>query len=184
MAIANIKKDKLSSGDVDTASDIFAEHGDFIRSVIQFNVRNREMSEDLFQDMFIFFASKPIPSDVENIRAFIYRVVSDRVKDSYRSMDCYQKRLGKYAVEQDYNDYRCPEQRAIETEETEKMLDMIRQTLPEKQALAVEMRYNEDRDSVEVAEKMGIKSRSVSRYVCIGLKKIRQVFEYNQGCNL
>lgn len=170
-------KDGVSLSNVDRAEKIFAEHGAFIRSVIKFNVKNQADAEDLFQDAFLFLISKPISNDVQNTRAFLYRIISDNIKDAFRRIHRYQARIYRYATHQRSIVENKPEDTVIAIEETEKMFELIRKRLPPKEALAVTLRYKDNCDTTKVAEKIGIKPRSVSRYVSVGLKKIRRTLD-------
>jgi len=177
--LANINKKGDALSNVDLAEKLFIEQGDFIRSIISFNVKNQVLSEDIFQDLFLFFVSNPIPQDVQSVRGFLYRVISDRSKDALRKIGRYQARIRRYAESRRRIIENYPENVAIEIEETEKMFELIRRRLPPNEARAVTLRYRNNDDIVEVADKMGIKPRSVSRYVSAGLKKIRQAFSAN-----
>ena len=183
MPRVSISKNGDVSSNVDRAERVFEEYGDFIRSIIRFNVRNEALSEDLFQDLFLFLISRPIPQDVQNVRGFLYRVVSDNIKDAFRRMDRYQARIHRYADRQERVINNRPEKNLSEIEETKRMFELIQKRLPSNEALAVTLRYRNNYDTKEIAEKMGVKPRSVSRYVSIGLKKIRHAFAGKQGGN-
>ncbi|MHC4123295.1 MAG: RNA polymerase sigma factor [Planctomycetota bacterium] len=177
--MAETKKKGDVSGNITLAMKVFEEHGDFIRTIIRFHVKNEAEGEDLFQDFFLFLVSKPIPEEVQNVRGFLYRVVSDQIKDALRRIDCYQRRICRYAERHKRIIENCPKNVVIEVEETKKMLELIRRRLPSKEAWAVTLRYGNNCNIGEVADKMGIKPRSVSRYVSAGLKKIRHAFDVN-----
>ncbi|MBW8042260.1 MAG: sigma-70 family RNA polymerase sigma factor [Planctomycetes bacterium] len=176
MAEANIhqKSDALSS--VDRVGEVFDEYGDFIRSIIRFHIRNEAEAEDLFQDLFLSLIVKPIPEEVQNVKGFLYKIIYDTVKDSYRRIDRYQARIRKYSKRNLHIVKNHPESSLIDVEETKKMFDLIKRHLPTQEALAVTLRYRDDCDTGEVAEIMGVKPRSVSSYVSTGLKKIGHAF--------
>lgn len=176
------KKGHIPSN-VERAMKIFAEHGDFIRSVIDFNVRNKALSEDLFQDLFLFFVSKPIPEEVQCVRGFLYKVITDGIKDTLRRIDRYQTRVHRYAEHQKFIIENCPENSIIEAEEIGRMFELIERRLPLSEARALTLRYKNSCDTAEVAKIMGIKSRSVSRYISIGLRKVRYILNLNRGSN-
>ena len=166
-------------GDVPTnvehAAKLFAEHGVFIRSVINYNIKNQALSDDLFQDLFLHFVSKPIPAEVQHIRGFLYKVISDRNKDAFRKINRYQENLRKYAYAERKKGAikHRPDSAVIKAEEAERMFSLIARHLSPTEAHAVMLRYRNDCDVTEVAKKMRVKPRSISRYVSIGLKKIR-----------
>ena len=80
MASVSTNKESDTQSNTGLAEKIFEEHGDFIHSIIRFNVNNKVEAEDVFQDFFLSLISKPIPEEVQNLRGFLYRVVSDNVR--------------------------------------------------------------------------------------------------------
>ena len=181
MTSANMNKKANTSAPIDQVERIFKEHGDFIRAVIRFNVRNEMLSEDLFQDLFLSLILKPIPEGVRNTKGFLYRLVCDSIKDAYRRIYRYQRRLNRYAERNTHRMECHPENILIEMEEVKKMFELIEKHLSQREALAVKLRYRDDYDTTKIAEKMGVKPGSVNRYVCVGLKKVRQAFHISRG---
>jgi RNA polymerase sigma factor (sigma-70 family) len=74
-----------------------------------------------------------------------------------------------------------PEDAIIETEETEKIFKLIEKCLPHSEARAITLRYMNDFSIKDVAEKMNVDGRTVSRYISVGLKKARQFLTIKQG---
>jgi RNA polymerase sigma factor (sigma-70 family) len=183
VATTNIKLKSDAPSSVERAAEVFDEHGDFIRSVIHFHVRNKTEAEDLFQDLFLSIVAKPIPDEVRNVKGFLYKLITDTIKDAYRRIIRYQTRIHRYAEYHLRIIESHPAAGLIDVEEAKKMYDLIERHLPTKEALALKLRYKHNCDMEEVAEKMGVKTRSVSRYVSIGLKKIGHVLDKKQGSN-
>jgi RNA polymerase sigma factor (sigma-70 family) len=171
-ASINQKSDVLSN--VERAAEVFDKYGDFIRSVICFHVKNEVEAEDLFQDLFLLLVAKPIPQEVQNVKSFLYKVISDMIKDAFRRIDRYQARISRYAERNVRTIEKRPENVLMEVEETKKMFELIERRLPSYEALAVTLRYRDNCSTEEAAERMGVKSGSVSRYVSVGFEKIRR----------
>jgi len=76
---------------------------------------------------------------------------------------------------------RTPENAFIEVEEINKMFGLIKGRLKDSQYQAIALRYKSQYNNKEVAEIMGVKRTSVSRYISIGLKKIRQSLKLKGG---
>ena len=178
---ASVNERSGVQSNADLAEKIFEEHGDFIRLFIRFHVNNKAEAEDLFQDFFLSLISKPIPEEVQDVRAFLYRLASDKTKDAFRRIERYQARIRRYAERRRRVIDGSPEHVVIQIEQTEKMFKLIRERLPLSEARAVTLRYRNNRDIGEVAKQMGIKPRTVSRYVSVGLNKLRQVFSVSKG---
>jgi RNA polymerase sigma factor (sigma-70 family) len=169
---------------VERAAEVFDEHGAFIRSVIRFHTKNEQKTEDLFQDFFLFLVAKPIPQEVQNVKGFLYKLITDLVKDSFRRIDCYHATMRRYAERHVRTIEKRPENVIMEIEETKKMFESIEKRLPPPQALAVTLKYRDSCDTGEVAKKMHVKPRSVSRYVSVGLEKLRCVLDEEQRGHL
>ncbi len=163
---------------VGLAAEIFAEYGDFIHMVIFSQVKNKARIDDIFQDFFLSLVRKPIPQDVKNIKGYLYRAITNDIIDATRRVERYWNHVHKYSeyLEHPINK-RTPENAFIDVEETNKMFGLIKGRLTNSQYQAMALRYRTDHSIKEVAEKMGIKSTSVSRYISMGLKKIRQSFK-------
>ncbi len=168
---------------VEQAAEIFAEHGSFIRSTIAFKINNEALCEDLFQDVFLFLVAQPIPEGVQNIKGFLYKAIADRITDAVRNIGSYQARINRYSKRQTISTCAPPEEALIDLEETEKMFKLLQSRLYPKEVLALKLRYLDDYNRTEAAEKMAINPKSVSRYVSVGLKKVRQALGVNKGDN-
>ncbi len=160
------------------AAEVFAEYGDFIYMVIRYQVKNDIQADDLFQDFFLSLVTSPLPTGVRNIRGYLYRAITNKIIDATRRVERYRNHVHKYSeyLEHPVNK-RTPENAFIDVEETNKMFGLIKGRLTNSQYQAIALRYSTHHSIKEVAEKMGVKSTSVSRYISIGLKKIRQSFK-------
>jgi RNA polymerase sigma-70 factor (ECF subfamily) len=164
------------------AAEIFALHGDFIRKVIQYRIGDADLADDLFQNFFLSLVSRPIPLDVQNVQSYLYRAIINDSFDAVRRVEQYQDRIERYSkrVENPINKGR-PENALIETEETQKMFKMIERLLPTSESRAVTLKFKNDSSIGEVAKQMAVNNRSVSRYISVGLKKLRQVVLKKEG---
>lgn len=171
MALPDTSKCRNNVG---LAAEIFAEYGDFIHMVIFSQVKNKARINDIFQDFFLSLVRKPIPQDVKNIKGYLYRAITNDIIDATRRVERYCNLVHKYSeyLEHPINN-KTPENAFIDVEETNKMFGLIKGRLTNSQYQAMALRYRTDHSIKEVAEKMSVKSTSVSRYLSIGLKKIR-----------
>jgi RNA polymerase sigma factor (sigma-70 family) len=175
-------KEVKTPDNVQRAAAIFFEHGDFIRKVIYYKILDENKVEDLFQDFFLSLVTRPVPQDVRNIRSFLYKAIINDITDRARSIERYKKLKHKYA------DFFCEsvnnktvENALLETELIEKMIGLISERATKGEASAISMRYRENLCIDEVADKMHINKRSVSRYISAGLRKVRQIMSPEQG---
>jgi len=181
MALRNTHRNNYANN-VDVAAKIFAEYGDFIRMVIRYQVKNEAQVDDLFQDFFLSLVASPLPAGVQNVKGYLYRAITNKIIDATRRVERYRKHVHKYSeyLEHPINK-RAPENAFIDIEETNKMFGLIKGRLKDSQYQAVALRYKSQYNIKEVAEIMGVKRTSVSRYISIGLKKIRQSLKLKGG---
>ncbi len=168
---ANVRKK------VELASALFEERKDEIRAIIQFNMSDKSKVDDIFQDLFLAIVDKPVPPDVKNPNGYLYRMIINDIIDMTRRKKSYQARIQRYAEFRRYSIINNePENIVIQVEEKEKMIELIERQLPSREAEAVIKRYGRDISIGDAATRMNVKKRTFSRYLSLGLKKIRQFF--------
>jgi len=180
--VARVKKESVPPSNVERAAEIFSEYGDFILAIIRYQVSDDAQADDLFQNFFLSLISRPIPPGIQNVKSYLYRAITNDIVDSARRVERYQSLMHKYAKSFDYSiNKSAPENALIEKEETNKMFKLIEGWLPYSEAVAVTLRYRDDCNIKEIAKKMHVKRRSVSRYISGGLNKVRQFLTVKQG---
>jgi RNA polymerase sigma factor (sigma-70 family) len=163
-----------SPDSVTGAARIISEYGTFIRTIIYCKVKNEDLAEDLFQDFYLSLVSKPIPAEIQNIKSYLYKAITNDILDATRRVNKYRTRINKYAKISKYSINKiAPEDALIETEETDKMFEAIKGWLQRTESQAIILRYKDSFDVKETAKKMNVNNRTVSRYVSSGLSKIR-----------
>jgi len=174
MALQNTNTNNYANS-VDAAAKLFVEYGDFIYTVIHYQVKNETQADDLFQNFFLSLVYKPIPQNVKNIKGYLYRAITNDIIDATRRVEKYSHHMHKYAENFNHSiNKRTPENAFINVEETDKMFEILKGQLTSSQFQAIALRYKNHYSNKEIAEKMDVKSKSISRYISIGLKKIRQ----------
>jgi RNA polymerase sigma factor (sigma-70 family) len=160
---------------VGLAAEVFDRYGDEIRAIIHFNVKDKSKADDIFQEFFVSIVRKPIPLGLQDIRAYLYRAVTNDVIDVSRQIKCHQDHIQKYAeCRKHFVISEDPQNTAIQTENTKKMLYLIESRLPKRQAEVVIQRYGQSLSTTDTAEKMDVNERNVSRYLSVALKKMRE----------
>jgi RNA polymerase sigma-70 factor (ECF subfamily) len=160
---------------VNIAANVFGEYGDFIHAVIRCKVGNEDRADDLLQDFFLSIVSNPPPPALQNIKGYLYRAIINDIVDAVRRMKRYESHVCKYGEQLYYSiNKNGLENTLIEGEKLDKLFALIKQGLPENESQAIALRYRDNYSIKEVADKMGVKKRTVSSYISVGLKKIRQ----------
>jgi len=161
---------------VKTAAYVFTEHGDFIHAVIRSRVKDCSEADDLFQDFFLSLVAKPPPLGVKNIKSYLFRAITNDMVDATRRVEKYRARIHRYAEHLRYiTGNGDPEKTLARAEEMNRTFELIEGRLQPSETRAITLRYRDDFSVQEVAATMGVDSRSVSKYLYKGLKKIRQL---------
>ena len=166
--------DQKINPNVAKASQVFDEYGDYIRAVIRFRVKDESLVEDLYHDFYLNLVNNPIPDDVKNVKSFIYKIIVCDIVDEIRKIQRHKAKLQVYA--EYHQSHTAKEMSPKNNSETiEKITQEIKKQLTLTEAKAIDLRFNQNCDVQETAEKMGVKPRSVSRYMSVGLSKLKKV---------
>lgn len=163
---------------VGLAAGVIDEYSDFIYMVICTQVKNKSRVDDIFQDFFLSLVAKPIPDNVKNIKSYLYKAICNDIVDTQRQVERYKTQVKKYRERCNFSINNSePENALIKDEQLNKMFNLIKGQLTSSQSQAIALRYGKNHTVQEIAEEMGVKSTSVSRYICTGLRKMRQSFK-------
>jgi RNA polymerase sigma factor (sigma-70 family) len=180
--VARVKKEPVPPVNVDRAAEIYSKYGDFIRTVIYYHVENDAQADDLFQDFFLSLVSKPIPANIQNIKGYLYKAITNDIIDAFRRVEKYKTQIGKYAECFNYSvNNNSPENAFTDVEQTDKMFGLIEGWLRHSEAQAITLRYRNSYNIKEIAEKMHVDNRTISRYISTGLSKVRQFLTVKRG---
>jgi len=161
---------------VDTAYNVFAEHGNFIRAVLGSRVKNEAQADDIFQNFFLSLVHKPVPEGVRDIKSYLYKAIINDIVDAARRVERYQALVHRYSEQPNFSiNTISPENALSIKEETDKVLGLINSRLRRSELQAITLRYGNCTDINEVAEKMGVNSGTVRRYISVGLAKVRKL---------
>ena len=163
---------------VAAAAKVFDDYGDFIEKTIRSKIQDQNHAEDLYQNFFLCLVHNPLSGDIQNIEAYLYKVISNLIIDATRTTNAYQNCINKYAEHYRYPPSRTnPEKDALEMDETKKLFNIIGKQLSRTEAQAVRMRYQDGLSTERIAEKMGVQRATVRGYVSEGLRKIRELLK-------
>jgi RNA polymerase sigma factor (sigma-70 family) len=182
MALLHVNKRSELSHNVDRAAELFSEYGDFIFAVILNQVGNDGQANDLYQDFFLSLVSRPISADIQNIKSYLYRAITNDIIDAARRAEKYKTLMHKYAECLDYSiNNSSPGNALIKTEEINKTFKLIGGQLPRSEAQAITFRLRDNFSIKEVAKRMHVNSRTVSRYISSGLSRVRIFLNNKKG---
>ena len=182
MPVARVKKKSVPPSNVERAVEVFSEYGDFILAVIYYQVGNHAQADDLFQDFFLSLVSRPIPQNIQNIKSYLYKAITNDIVDAIRRAEKYQARIRKYADCLNFSvNKSTPKNALIEEEEIDRMFKFIEGCLPRSEAQAITLCYKHNHNIKDIAREMHVNDRSVRKYIFRGLSKLRQFWTVKRG---
>jgi len=161
---------------VERAIAVFSEYGDFILAVIRFQAQDRHWREDLFQEFFLALIHRPVPAEVRNVKNYLYRAVVNHVLDSARARESYRRAVKKYVKETriPINSRSAGNALIEDTEQRNATIAYLARNLQEREAQAFVLRYRDNFSIGEIAARMGVNGRTVSRYLSQSLRRLRE----------
>jgi len=161
---------------VDLATQIFTEHEPVIRTLIRQYVTGPEDEDEVYQNLYLSLVLRPPPQPLLNVPAYLNTVIRNDVIDAVRRRRSQHALVAQYALNQAQGetDAAGPEQRVTQAEEVQRITDLVGRLLPDHEARAVIERYVYGHSTTDVAQHMRVKERTVARYACVGLQRIRQ----------
>lgn len=160
---------------VRAATAIFDEHGEFIRVILRHQAGSGLDIEDLFQEFYLALLHKPVPAEVQDVRGYLYRAIVHHVISAARRRGTYSKAMKKYAKEAKISiNNRGAEDAFISEEHQNATVANWARYLQDREAEAFVMKYRDECSIPEIATKMGIDRRTVSRYLSEGLRKLHR----------
>jgi len=159
------------------ATAAFTQYGDVIRAAIRFQAGDKLDHEDLYQEFYLSLVRRPLPEDVRDVRSYLYRAVLNYVTSVLRQQRNDSQRLRKYVEETEISINNEPAGDAFIVEEDEQrnvVVARLAGQLQERLAQAFVLKYRDDCSILEIAVRMGVNRRTVSRYLSESVHKLRR----------
>ncbi|MFC1677666.1 sigma-70 family RNA polymerase sigma factor [Planctomycetota bacterium] len=170
-----MQADSGSSEQVMAAGRIFDEYGDAIMDMIKLYLPDRGEADDIFQELFLSLVYNPMPEGIGNVRGYLYRTIRNDVFDASRRLARYQRRLRRYLERRGPSQAEPePDRRLQQFEQVRQLYRMVEECFCRREAQALIRRYGYQESTEETAKAMCVDKRTVYRYICVGLKKIRK----------
>jgi len=160
---------------VDLATQIFAEHEPVIRAMIRQYATDPEEEDEIYQNLYLSLVCHPPPQPLLHVPAYLNTVIRNDIIDMIRRRKGEVEIVSQYATAQVRDELEeSPEERLVQAEDIEYVTGLMSKLLPAREAVAVMGRYVYGHDLTDLASHMQVKERTVSRYACLGIKRIRE----------
>ncbi len=166
---------------VELATQIFAEYGPTIRAMIRQHVTRSDEEDEVYQNLYLSLVCNPPPQPLSNVAGFLNTVIRNDIIDAVRQRKSRREMVTRYVQSRARDEVEdAPDDRVTRAEEVQRIAGLVGKLLPAHEAQAVIERYVYGHSTTEVASRMQVKERTVARYTCIGLKRIRQAVSRNR----
>lgn len=158
------------------AAEVFEENKEFIKNFIavHLNREYRHLVDDIYQESLLSIFKRPLPADAVNMRSYLFRVLLNDTFDAIRKETAIRKREGKYIRNKGHKDpWENGDKEVLKMEQDEFLEKFIEDNVCGCHRAAVRLRYIQGYDTGETAELMGVKKNTISRYVCLGMRKLK-----------
>lgn len=161
---------------MDLAYKLISENGGFLRNAIFQQTHDQHLAEDIFQDFFMSIVKNPVSDNIQQLHAYLNKLVKNDVIDAIRRQKTIIKNKNKYYDHRKkmHNSTSNPADLLARKEQKNHIYSVAKKNLPPSQFMAITLRYDHGFTISETAKKMKIDSRSVSRYLSVGLKKLNE----------
>lgn len=160
--------------------EVCRDNADALFRYCYFKVSDRELAKDLVQEAYFrTWNCLGKGEKIDNIRAFLYKVLNNLVIDEYRKKKAISlEQMAENGFDPAFND-----RESIEDKIDGKMAVEMLQFIPESYQEVIFMRYVEDMSLKEISEIVGETENAISVRVHRGLKKIKEMFAQNFNNN-
>jgi len=163
------------------AAQIYKEYGDFIWCIIRARINDIGLAEDLYQSFFLSIVAKPIPENVENMKPYLFRMVTNQICSSFRKNQKYYRNVKKFEDFSKFPTHKTdPQSVLIYREEMKKLFSVARQHLSLREQKVLFLRYRDGCNIEEIAKVIGTRKSTVRKYISVAMDKIRKVMKNDE----
>lgn len=159
-------------------SAVISQHDTYVRAVIRYFARNACEEEELYQDLFLSLMCDSRLPYVANVKSYLYQAIARDAIDAARWAAAERSRKKKFTKNSGFPVYSHPPDFAlIMAEEVDGVLKCANGQLKRREATAVALMYRDDCSVPEIARRMGVKERTVHRYLSAALQTLRRLLK-------
>lgn len=152
--------------------EIFNNYSSFIFNIYMSKVNDQALAEELYQDLFIKLSGKQLPKKIPNMKGYLYKIIINSVYDRIRSIESQKKNLKKYQENYDFSIKDIPSA-SVYYNKGEILYEKGIRLLTQSEKTVFQLMFKDGKSIEEISDLTGLKRETISRYISISLKKIR-----------
>jgi RNA polymerase sigma-70 factor (ECF subfamily) len=165
---------KMIDGDKQALKHFFDDYYADLCNFLNFYVKSQHVSEDIVQDIFVHFWEHRKDIKIkQSVKSYLYAAVKYRGLNYIRNLNNQQKKLGHIEFEK----ITYPKEFDLAVDELADVLNKAVESLPPKCRNIFRLRQDEQLSNIEIAEKLGISTKTVENQITIAYKKLRSYLQ-------
>jgi len=170
----------LKNSDVHAFEWIYSQMGDQLLQYVDSRVQNREVSEEIVQDLFVSLWTRRGEFDIRTaVEHYLFRAAKNKVLSYMRSEVVrrrYAEHFALFVAQHQGNQT----QELLDVADLEAVIEARISILPPKCQQAFRMSRFAHKSIAEIAEEMDISARTVENYITKALKYLREALSAGQ----
>lgn len=165
--------ERMADGDQRALRYFFDKYYDNLCNYVNLYVRDKSVSEDLVQDLFVYFWEKRESIVLESsVKSYLFRASRNKYLNYFRDERCH------HLIEQEVNSKRelvaYPNEEALDLSQLEEIITSSINNLSPRCREVYLLHRNNDLCYKEIASLMNISVKTVENQMTIALKKLRE----------
>ena len=163
------------------AGELFLEHSGVLMSVFSRDLQEQD-ALDLFQSLYLNVTMKGIPENIENVKGYLIKAASNDIVDFKRKSATQRKNVHNYS--QYVNSFRPdndPAKQLMRFDLLMKAFETIGKHLSPSVNQVFIQKFQHNLNHREIAEKLNLTLGTVDRYLSVGTKQIRELYDQFLG---
>ena len=178
----------MSDGRAVTGSDrgfvekLFAEHGRALQAYFHRRIRTKSDAPDLAQEVYMRMLRVSDPEAIRNPQSYLYTVASNLVKERavLEQRQAHRVDLDEAGIQQQLGELP-PLDRELEAGDLKSRLNAALAELPGRWRTALILQYRYGLTYQEIADRLGVSSSMVKKYLAQGLGRCRRYMAQWEG---
>lgn len=165
--------ERMAEGDQRALRYFFDKYYDTLCNYINLYIHDRSVSEDLVQDIFIYFWEKRGTLRLEtSVKSYLFRASRNKYLNYFRDEKCHH--TIKMEVSSKSEIFAIPNDNTLDLKQLEEIINASINNLAPRCREVYLLHRNDDLSYKEIASKMNLSVKTVENQMTIALKKLRE----------
>ncbi|RZK15934.1 MAG: RNA polymerase sigma-70 factor [Pedobacter sp.] len=163
--------EKIVAGDEKAFSILFFKYLPVLNSFATKFTKSSDIAQEIIQDAFVRVLNREKLEYVDNVKAYLYKYVSNECLAYLRKKLKDEKVIDKLKI--NHSDSSNTTSEAIDLNEINKIISLAVEKLPQQRKKIFRLSRNEGKTIPEIAELLGVSSSTVKNSLVIALKSVK-----------